>query len=376
MPNQEEKRAELRRAALEYHEFPTPGKVAIAATKQMVNQRDLALAYSPGVAAACEEIVDDPANAWRYTSRGNLVAVVSNGTAVLGLGNIGPLASKPVMEGKGVLFKKFAGIDVFDLEIAENDVDKLVDIIAALEPTFGGINLEDIKAPDCFYVERKLRERMKIPVFHDDQHGTAIVVGAALLNGLKVVGKKIDEIKLVTSGAGAAALACLNLLVKLGLPRQNIFVTDLAGVVYQGRVELMDPDKVEFAQDTPHRTLAQAIAGADVFLGLSAGGVLKAPMVASMAARPLIFALANPTPKSCPRRWPRCAPTPSWPPAAPITRTRSTTSCASRTSSAARSIQAPPPSPTRWKSPRCTPSPSWPRPSRTTPWPQPMPAAP
>ena len=296
----EEKRAELRRAALEYHEFPTPGKVAIAATKQMVNQRDLALAYSPGVAAACEEIVDDPANAWRYTSRGNLVAVVTNGTAVLGLGNIGPLASKPVMEGKGVLFKKFAGIDVFDLEIAENDVDKLVDIIAALEPTFGGINLEDIKAPDCFYVERKLRERMKIPVFHDDQHGTAIVVGAALLNGLKVAGKKIDEIKLVTSGAGAAALACLNLLVKLGLPKKNIFVTDLAGVVYQGRVELMDPDKAEFAQPTAHRTLAEAVAGADVFLGLSAGGVLKGPMVATMAAKPLIFALANPTPEISP----------------------------------------------------------------------------
>jgi len=302
MPDQaqEDRRAELRRAALEYHEFPTPGKVAIAATKQMVNQRDLALAYSPGVAAACEEIVDDPANAWRYTARGNLVAVVTNGTAVLGLGNIGPLASKPVMEGKGVLFKKFAGIDVFDLEIAETDVDKLVDIIAALEPTFGGINLEDIKAPDCFYVERKLRERMKIPVFHDDQHGTAIVVGAALLNGLKVVGKPIDGIQLVTSGAGAAALACLNLLVKMGLPRKNILVTDLAGVVYQGRVELMDPDKAEFAQDTPHRTLAQAIAGADVFLGLSAGGVLKAPMVASMAARPLIFALANPTPEIMP----------------------------------------------------------------------------
>jgi len=302
MPDQaqEDRRAELRRAALEYHEFPTPGKVAIAATKQMVNQRDLALAYSPGVAAACEEIVDDPANAWRYTARGNLVAVVTNGTAVLGLGNIGPLASKPVMEGKAVLFKKFAGIDVFDLEIAETDVDKLVDIIAALEPTFGGINLEDIKAPDCFYVERKLRERMKIPVFHDDQHGTAIVVGAALLNGLKVVGKPIDGIQLVTSGAGAAALACLNLLVKLGLPRKNILVTDLAGVVYQGRVELMDPDKAEFAQDTPHRTLAQAIAGADVFLGLSAGGVLKAPMVASMAARPLIFALANPTPEIMP----------------------------------------------------------------------------
>ncbi len=296
----EDKRDELRRAALEYHEFPTPGKVAIAATKQMVNQRDLALAYSPGVAAACEEIVDDPANAWRYTSRGNLVAVVTNGTAVLGLGNIGPLASKPVMEGKGVLFKKFAGIDVFDLEIAENDVDKLVDIIAALEPTFGGINLEDIKAPDCFYVERKLRERMKIPVFHDDQHGTAIVVGAALMNGLKVVGKTIDQVKLVTSGAGAAALACLNLLVKLGLPKKNIIVTDLAGVVYSGRVELMDPDKAEFAQDTPHRTLAQAMAGADVFLGLSAGGVLKAPVVATMAAKPLIFALANPNPEIMP----------------------------------------------------------------------------
>jgi len=300
MPTYEEKRAELRRAALEYHEFPTPGKVAIAATKQMVNQRDLALAYSPGVAAACEEIVDDPANAWRYTSRGNLVAVVTNGTAVLGLGDIGPLASKPVMEGKGVLFKKFAGIDVFDLEINERDLDKLVDIIAALEPTFGGVNLEDIKAPDCFYVERKLRERMKIPVFHDDQHGTAIVVGAAFLNGLKVVGKKIDEVKLVTSGAGAAALACLNLLVKLGLPRKNIFVTDLAGVVWQGRVELMDPDKAEFAQDTPQRTLREAIAGADVFLGLSAGGVLKADMVASMSAHPLIFALANPTPEIMP----------------------------------------------------------------------------
>jgi malate dehydrogenase (oxaloacetate-decarboxylating)(NADP+) len=276
--------------------------VAIAATKQMVNQHDLALAYSPGVAAACEEIVADPANAWRYTARGNLVAVVTNGTAVLGLGNIGPLASKPVMEGKAVLFKKFAGIDVFDLEINELNVDKLVDIIAALEPTFGGINLEDIKAPDCFYVERKLRERMKIPVFHDDQHGTAIVVGAALLNGLKVVGKKITEIKLVTSGAGAAALACLNLLVKLGLPKKNIFVTDLAGLVYQGRVELMDPDKSEFAQDTPLRTLGEAMVGADVFLGLSAGGVLKAPAVAAMAAKPLIFALANPTPEIMPEQ--------------------------------------------------------------------------
>ena len=300
MSSTQAKQAELRRQALEYHEFPTPGKVAVAATKQLVNQRDLALAYSPGVAAACEEIVDDPANAFRYTSRGNLVAVVTNGTAVLGLGNIGPLASKPVMEGKGVLFKKFAGIDVFDLEIAENDLDRLVDIIAALEPTFGGVNLEDIKAPDCFYVERKLRERMKIPVFHDDQHGTAIVVGAALMNALKVVGKAIDQVKLVTSGAGAAALACLQLLVKLGVPRHNIFVTDLAGVVYEGRVELMDPDKAEFAQKTEQRTLREAIAGADVFLGLSAGGVLKADMVATMAARPIIFALANPTPEILP----------------------------------------------------------------------------
>ena len=296
----EEKRAELRRAALEYHEFPTPGKIEVNATKQLVNQRDLALAYSPGVAAACEEIVEDPANAFRYTARGNLVAVVTNGTAVLGLGDIGPLAAKPVMEGKGVLFKKFAGIDVFDLEIKENNLDKLVDIIAALEPTFGGINLEDIKAPDCFYVERRLRERLSIPVFHDDQHGTAIVVGAALLNGLKVVGKDIKQVKLVSSGAGAAALACLNLLVKLGLPRENIFVTDLAGVVYKGRVELMDPDKAEFAQDTPHRSLREAIVGADIFLGLSAGGVLKPDMVASMAARPLVFALANPTPEIMP----------------------------------------------------------------------------
>ncbi|MEK0418455.1 MAG: hypothetical protein RI949_2461 [Pseudomonadota bacterium] len=296
----DDKRAELRRAALEYHEFPTPGKVAIAPTKQLTNQRDLALAYSPGVAAACEEIVSDPGNAYRYTSRGNLVAVVTNGTAVLGLGDIGPLAAKPVMEGKGVLFKKFAGIDVFDLEIQEKNLDKLVDIIAALEPTFGGVNLEDIKAPDCFYVERKLRERMRIPVFHDDQHGTAIVVGAALLNGLKVVGKDITQVKLVTSGAGAAALACLNLLIKLGLPRKNIWVTDLEGVVWKGRKTLMDPDKEEFAQDTDKRTLAEVVAGADVFLGLSAAGVLKPEMVRSMAAQPLIFALANPTPEIMP----------------------------------------------------------------------------
>ena len=295
-----DKRALLRQSALEYHQFPKPGKVAIAATKPMANQHDLALAYSPGVAAPCEEIVKDPAAAFKYTSRGNLVAVISNGTAVLGLGDIGALASKPVMEGKGVLFKKFAGVDVFDIEINEKDPDKLVEIIAALEPTFGGINLEDIKAPDCFYVERKLRERMKIPVFHDDQHGTAIVVGAAILNGLKVVGKDPKKIKLVTSGAGAAALACLNLLVKLGIPRENIWVTDLAGLVYEGRTELMDEDKVQFAQKTDKRKLAEVIEGADVFLGLSAGGVLKAEMVAKMAAKPLILALANPTPEIMP----------------------------------------------------------------------------
>ena len=295
-----EARQELRRAALEYHEFPTPGKVAIHATKQLVNQHDLALAYSPGVAAPCEEIVQDPNAAYKYTSRGNLVAVITNGTAVLGLGDIGPLAAKPVMEGKGVLFKKFAGIDVFDLEVNEKNLDRLVDIIAALEPTFGGINLEDIKAPDCFYVERKLRERMKIPVFHDDQHGTAIVVGAAVLNGLKVVGKSLQDIKLVTSGAGAAALACLNLLVKLGVPRRNIFVTDLAGVVYEGRTELMDEDKIQFAQPTSARTLSDVIEGADVFLGLSAGGVLKPDMVRRMASHPLILALANPTPEILP----------------------------------------------------------------------------
>ena len=298
--SQDNKRAELKRAALEYHEFPTPGKVAIAATKQLTNQRDLALAYSPGVAAPCEEIVADPNNAFKYTSRGNLVAVITNGTAVLGLGDIGPLAAKPVMEGKGVLFKKFSGIDVFDIEINEKDPDKLVEIIASLEPTFGGINLEDIKAPDCFYIERKLRERMKIPVFHDDQHGTAIVVGSAIFNGLKVAGKDPKKIKLVTSGAGAAALACLGLLVKLGIPRENIWVTDLAGVVYEGRTELMDEDKIQFAQKTTQRTLSEAIEGADVFLGLSAGGVLKKDMVARMAAKPLVFALANPNPEITP----------------------------------------------------------------------------
>jgi malate dehydrogenase (oxaloacetate-decarboxylating)(NADP+) len=300
-PTSHDKRAELRKAALEYHEFPTPGKISIAATKQLVNQHDLALAYSPGVAAPCEEIVKDPNNAFKYTARGNLVGVITNGTAVLGLGNIGPLAAKPVMEGKAVLFKKFAGIDVFDIEINErDDLDKLVDIIASLEPTFGGINLEDIKAPDCFYVERKLRERMKIPVFHDDQHGTAIVVAAGLLNGIKVVGKDISKVKLVTSGAGAAALACLGLLLKLGMPHKNIFVTDLAGVVYEGRTELMDDDKRQFAQKTSQRSLSEVIEGADIFLGLSAGGVLKPEMVKRMAKKPIIFALANPTPEISP----------------------------------------------------------------------------
>jgi len=295
--NTDEKRAELRRAALEYHEFPTPGKLQIAATKQLINQRDLALAYSPGVAAPCEEIIKDPNNAFKYTARGNLVAVITNGTAVLGLGDIGPLASKPVMEGKAVLFKKFAGVDVFDIEIDEKDPARLVDIIASLEPTFGAINLEDIKAPDCFYVERELRKRMKIPVFHDDQHGTAITVGAAILNALKVVGKAPGQVKLVTSGAGAAALACLNLLLKLGIARENVYVTDLAGVVYQGRTELMDEDKIAFAQKTAARTLSEVIEGADIFLGLSAGGVLKQDMVKKMAAKPIIFALANPNPE-------------------------------------------------------------------------------
>ncbi|NNM70773.1 MAG: NADP-dependent malic enzyme [Gallionella sp.] len=291
---------QLREAALQYHRLAPAGKLAMHATKPMITQRDLALAYSPGVAAACEAIVDNPAEARNLTARGNLVAVISNGTAVLGLGAIGPLAAKPVMEGKAVLFKKFAGIDVFDLEIDERDPDKLVDIIASLEPTFGGINLEDIKAPECFYIERKLRERMKIPVFHDDQHGTSIIVGAALLNGLKVVGKDIAKIKLVASGAGAAALACLDMLVGLGVRMENITVTDIQGVVYRGRVAEMDDNKARYATETSARTLGEVIAGADVFLGLSAGGVLKPEMVMLMADRPLIFALANPTPEILP----------------------------------------------------------------------------
>ena len=287
-------------AAYDYHEFPTPGKISVVASKPLVTQRDLALAYTPGVASVCESIAAEPLNAHRFTSRGNLVGVITNGTAVLGLGNIGALASKPVMEGKAVLFKKFAGIDVFDIEINETDPDKLVDIIAGLEPTFGGINLEDIKAPECFTVERKLRERMKIPVFHDDQHGTAITVAAAFINGLKVVGKSIKEVKVVTSGAGAAALACLDLLVDLGLPVANIWATDIEGVVYRGRTTLMDPAKERFAQETDARTLSEVIGGADVFLGLSVGGILKPDMLKAMAARPLILALANPTPEIFP----------------------------------------------------------------------------
>ncbi|CAN0127030.1 unnamed protein product, partial [Phaeothamnion confervicola] len=277
---------ELKKSALEYHRLPRPGKISVMPTKQLTNQRDLALAYTPGVAAACLEIVRDPRESINMTSRGNLIGVITNGTAVLGLGAIGPLAAKPVMEGKAVLFKKFAGIDVFDIEIDERDPDKLVDMIAALEPTFGGINLEDIKAPECFYIERKLRERMKIPVFHDDQHGTAITVCAAIINGLKVGGKDIAKVKLVTSGAGAAALACLDLLVRLGMPVANIYVTDIEGVVYTGRKVLMDPDKDRYAKDVKARTLAEIIEGADVFLGLSAGGVLKQDMVKKMAPRP------------------------------------------------------------------------------------------
>jgi malate dehydrogenase (oxaloacetate-decarboxylating)(NADP+) len=290
----------LRKAALDYHRLPKPGKIAVAPTKGLTNQRDLALAYSPGVAAACEEIVEDPNRAADYTARGNLIGVITNGTAVLGLGAIGPLAAKPVMEGKGVLFKKFAGIDVFDIEIGERDPDRLVDIIASLEPTFGGINLEDIKAPECFTIERRLRSRMKIPVFHDDQHGTAIIVGAAVLNGLKVVGKDLRQVKLVCSGAGAAALSCLDLLVNLGMPVDNITVTDIKGVVYRGRVEEMDEFKARYAKETPARALADVIGGADVFLGLSAAGVLKPEMVARMGERPLILALANPRPEIMP----------------------------------------------------------------------------
>jgi len=290
----------FRKAALDYHRLPRPGKISVTPTKNLITQQDLALAYTPGVAVACEEIAADPARTRDYTARGNLIGVITNGTAVLGLGAIGPSAAKPVMEGKGVLFKKFAGIDVFDIEVNERDPAKLVEIIASLEPTFGGINLEDIKAPECFYVERCLRERLKIPVFHDDQHGTAIIVGAAVLNGLKVVGKRLADVKLACSGAGAAALSCLDLLVSLGLPRDNVAVADIKGVVYKGRTEEMDEYKARYAADTKARTLGEIVAGADIFLGLSAGGVLKPAMVQKMAERPLILALANPTPEIMP----------------------------------------------------------------------------
>ncbi len=291
---------ELKLAALHYHEFPKPGKINVTPSKQLANQHDLALAYSPGVAAPCLEIERDPALVSRYTARGNLVAVITNGTAVLGLGNIGPLASKPVMEGKGVLFKKFAGIDVFDIEIAENDPDKLVDIIASLEPTFGGINLEDIKAPECFYIEKKLRERMKIPVFHDDQHGTSIIVGAALLNALILVKKDIGAIKIVCSGAGAAALSCLDLLVALGVNRANVIVADSKGVINTARLATLDESKRRYAQDIAATRLEEVMAGADMFLGLSTAGILSQNMVAQMAADPIIFALANPNPEILP----------------------------------------------------------------------------
>src|SRR5258707_374403 len=296
----DEIREALKKQALDYHEFPTPGKLSITATKQLLNQSDLALAYSPGVAAACEAIVEAPHNVFRLTARGNRGGVVTNGPAVLGLGAIGPLAAKPVMEGKAVLFKKFAGIDVFDIEVEQRDPMNLVEVIAALEPTFGAINLEDIKAPECFIVERELRRRMKIPVFHDDQHGTAIIVGAACINGLQVVGKDIKKIKMVVSGAGAAALACVELLLDLGLDRENVWLTDLAGVVYAGRQERMDLERARFAQATEPCTWNEVIGGADVFLGLSAGGVLTQGMVGKMAPKPLILALANPTPEILP----------------------------------------------------------------------------
>ena len=291
---------DLRKAALEYHECPTPGKISVQPTKALTNQHDLALAYSPGVAFACEAIVADPEAAALYTSRANLVGVVTNGTAVLGLGNIGPLAGKPVMEGKGCLFKKFAGIDVFDIELAENDPDKLIDMIAALEPTLGGVNLEDIKAPECFYIETKLKERMSIPVFHDDQHGTAIISAAAMLNALKVVGKNIAQVKIVCSGAGAAAISCLNLWCDLGIRRENVMVCDSKGVIFVGRDANMEPNKARYARDTEARTLSDAIDGADIFLGLSMAGVLKAEMVAKMARQPIVFALSNPTPEIMP----------------------------------------------------------------------------
>ncbi|MGO3857851.1 MAG: malic enzyme-like NAD(P)-binding protein, partial [Neisseriaceae bacterium] len=291
----------IKEAALNFHEFPNPGKIQVAPTKPLATQYDLSLAYSPGVAAPCLAIQEDPLNSYKYTARGNLVAVISNGTAVLGLGNIGALASKPVMEGKGVLFKKFAGIDVFDIEINETDPDKLVDIIASLEPTFGGINLEDFKAPECFYIEKKLRERANIPVFHDDQHGTAIIAAAAVMNGLRVVDKKIDQVKLVCSGAGAAAIACLDLLVALGMNRANITVCDSKGVIYENRDDCMDESKKRYAiADNGKRNLADGVVDCDIFLGLSGANLLKPEMLLTMAANPLVFALANPEPEIWP----------------------------------------------------------------------------
>ena len=332
----------LAQAALDYHRYPTPGKIAVTPTKGMSNQRDLALAYSPGVAVPCLEIQKDPLKAYDYTAKGNLVAVISNGTAVLGLGNIGAMAGKPVMEGKGCLFKKFAGIDVFDIEIDETDPDKLVETIASLEPTFGGINLEDIKAPECFEIETRLRARMKIPVFHDDQHGTAIVAAAALLNALHVVGKKIGEVKLVCSGAGAAAIACLNIVVGLGVRRENVWVTDSKGVVYRGRTEAMDPQKAHYAQDTAPARWARSSQGADVFFGLSRRACSSRRWWRGWRRGRSSWPWPTPTRRSGPSSPRRSAPTASSPPAARTIRTRSTTSCASRSSSVARSTSAPP----------------------------------
>ena len=362
----EERRQDTaRQAALNYHEFPRPGKLEIRATKPLANGRDLSLAYSPGVAEACLEIKADPATAARYTARGNLVAVVSNGTAVLGLGNIGAAASKPVMEGKAVLFKKFANIDCFDIEVNEPDPERLAQIVCALEPTFGAINLEDIKAPDCFIVEKLCRERMNIPVFHDDQHGTAIVVGAAATNALRVTGRRFEEIKVVSTGGGAAGIACLNMLLKLGVRRENVWLCDIHGLVHEGRAEDMTPQKAAYAQATDLRTLDQVIDGADLFLGLSGPGVLKPEMVARMAARPIVFAWPTPRPRSCPRRSAPSPPTRSSPPGAAIIPTRSTTSCVSRSSSAARWTLA---------RPRSTTPCSWPASRGSRPWPARPPA--
>ena len=335
----------LRDAARDYHRFPTKGKISVTPTKPLVNQRDLSLAYSPGVAYPCLDIEADPSKAAEYTSRGNLVGVITNGTAVLGLGNIGPLASKPVMEGKGCLFKKFAGVDVFDIELAENDPDKLVEIIAAMEPTLGGVNLEDIKAPECFYIEQKLRERMNIPVFHDDQHGTAIISSAALLNGLELVNKKIEEVKVAVSGAGAAAIACVNVMVGLGVKRENVFMCDSKGVIYEGRPGGLDASKATYAQKTEARTLADVVQDADVFLGCSAAGALTVEMIKTMARQPIILALANPEPEIRPELAKAARPDCIIATGRSDYPNRSTTCCVSPTSSAAHSTAAQPRSP-------------------------------